>query len=59
MPAAFLPVLQDNVEEVRALRRAGVNYSKLRYRGTTALDMAKQTGDDKLIEELTRNGSAL
>jgi tetratricopeptide (TPR) repeat protein len=59
MPVAFLPVLEGNVEEIRVLRRAGVNFSKLRYRGTTALDIAKRSGNDKLIEELTHNGSTL
>lgn len=59
MPVALLPVLDGNVEEVRALKRAGVNYSKLSYHGATAFDFAKQTGDDALLHELARNDRAL
>jgi ankyrin repeat protein len=59
MPAALLPVLEGNVKEIRVLKRAGVNYSKLRYRGATALDFAKQTGNDALLQELADNESAL
>jgi tetratricopeptide (TPR) repeat protein len=59
MPVALLPVLKGNVEEIRVLKRAGVNYSKLRYRGATAFDFAKQMGSDALLQELTRNERAL
>jgi tetratricopeptide (TPR) repeat protein len=52
MPVALLPVLDGNVHAIRIMQRAGVDYSKLRYRGVTALDIAKQIGDTDLLAAL-------
>lgn len=52
VPLALMPVMEGNVAAVRMLRKAGVKYSKLRFRGTTALQIARQTGDDTLIAAL-------
>jgi ankyrin repeat protein len=52
IPVALLPVLEGNVEAIRMLQRAGVNYSKLRYQGATAIDFAKQMGDQELLNAL-------
>jgi tetratricopeptide (TPR) repeat protein len=59
MPVALLPVVNGDVAAVRIMQRAGVDYSKLRYHGATALDFAKQIGDDALLEALTHKGHAL
>jgi tetratricopeptide (TPR) repeat protein len=59
IPVALLPVIDGNVAAIRVLRQAGVDYSQLRYRGATALDFAKQTGDDALLEALTPGGHTL
>jgi hypothetical protein len=48
-----------NVSAIRMLRKAGVNYSKLRYRGTTALQFARRTGDTALLAALGPEESAL
>ena len=59
MPVAFLPIMDANVEEIRLMQRAGVDYSKLRFRGATALDFAKQSGNKQLIDLLGRKGETL
>jgi tetratricopeptide (TPR) repeat protein len=59
IPVALLPVMNDDVDGIRALQRAGVDYSKLSFRGVTALDYAKQTGNDELLEVLTRKAHTL
>ena len=52
IPAALLPVVEGDVAAIRVLRRAGVDYSKLSYRGATAYEYAKQVGDKELLEAL-------
>jgi Tetratricopeptide repeat len=59
MPVALLPVMEGKIEAVRMLRRYGVDYSKLRFRGTTAIDFAKQTGNSQLLDALGQKASAL
>lgn len=59
MPVALLPVLDGNLDAIRALQRAGVDFAKLRYRGATAIDFAKQSGNTALLEVLTRDGGKL
>lgn len=59
IPVALLPVMQGNVEGVRLLREHGVNYSKLRYRGITAFDFARQNGDEKLLQALGHSETTL
>jgi len=50
VPVALLPVLSGDIEGVRLMRRSGVNYSKLKYRGATALEIAKGIGKPALID---------
>ena len=52
MPVALVPVINRNFEGIRLMRRAGVDYAKLRYQGTTAVEYARQQGDTKLLEVL-------
>ena len=52
IPVAMLPVLNRDQEGIRLLQRAGVDFSKVRYRGISALEYAKQTGDRRLIDAL-------
>jgi tetratricopeptide (TPR) repeat protein len=59
MPAALIPVMDGNVEAVRILQQAGVDYSKLRYRGAKAADLARASGNEELLDILTKSGSAL
>lgn len=58
IPVAFLPVLSGDVDGVRLLRKLGVDYSKLKYRGATAIDFARQQGNQALISALG-SGSAV
>ena len=52
MPVALLPITEGNVEAIRALRRAGVDFSKIRYRNGTAIDFARRVGDDAALKAL-------
>ena len=49
MPVALLPVLAGDLAGIALMQRAGVDDSQLRFRGTTALDFARQSGDDRLL----------
>ena len=59
MPLALVPVMEGNIEAVRLMREYGVDYSKLRYRGATAFDFAKQSGNSALLKALGRNETTL
>lgn len=52
MPAALIPVLTRDLEGIRLMQRAGVDYAKLRFRGSTAIDHARERGDEKLLQLL-------
>jgi len=55
----LLPIIEGEVDSVRMLQRAGVNYSKLRFQGASAMDIARQTGNEGLVELLAGDGVAL
>jgi ankyrin repeat protein len=59
MPVALIPVIEGDIETVRILQQAGVDYSKLRYRGAKAADLAKASGNEELLDVLTKSGSSL
>jgi ankyrin repeat protein len=59
IPVALMPVMESDVETIRVLQRAGVDYSRLRYHGATAFDFAKQTGNGERLEVLKRKEVAL
>ena len=59
MPVALIPVVAERVEVVRMMQKYGVDYSKLRFRGATALDFAKQSGNSALLDALTGKESVL
>lgn len=49
MPVALLPVVSGDPAGVELMQRAGVDYSQLRFRGTTALQMAREQGDERVL----------
>lgn len=49
-PLALLPVFSGDLEGARLMKQSGIDYSKLSYRGTSAADIARSSGDKKLIE---------
>lgn len=59
IPTALWPVTNGNLEAIRIMQRAGVDYSKLIYRGITAYEYAKQIGDKELLEVLKPGTLAL
>jgi tetratricopeptide (TPR) repeat protein len=59
VPLALVPVIQANIEAIRLMREFGVDYSKLRYRGATALDFAKQSGNHALMDAVGRSETTL
>lgn len=59
IPVAMLPVLESDTDAVRVMQRAGVDYSKLRYHGFTAIEYAKRIGDEELLAVLQPKELAL
>jgi tetratricopeptide (TPR) repeat protein len=59
MPLALMPVMQGNVDEVRLMQHAGVDYSKLHFRGASALEYARQSGNQELLDVLMGKGTTL
>lgn len=59
VPIALQPVMEGNVEIVRILQQAGVDYSSIRFHGATAFDYAEQSGNDALRKALGRKNRAL
>ena len=59
MPVALLPVISADLDAVRLMRQFRVDYSKLRFQGSTAIDHAKRIGDRRLLEALGRETGAL
>ena len=51
IPVALLPVMDGNYPAIALLRRAGVDYSKLRYRGQTAVELVKEAVNDAALLE--------
>jgi hypothetical protein len=58
MPVALLPVISEDFEAIRLMQQHGVDYSKLRFQGSTALDHARRTGNRKLLDALDRQANA-
>lgn len=59
MPVALIPVMEGNIDAVRVLQQAGVDYSNLRYRGAKAADLAKASGNEEVLDVLTKKSSSL
>jgi len=59
VPVALMPVMEVDIDEIRLMQHSGVDYSKLRFRGTTALDYAKQSGNKELLNVLMGKGATL
>ena len=59
MPLALIPVLTGNLDSIRLMQKSGVDYSKLRYKGMTALDHARGIHDTKLLQALDPKAGAL
>jgi tetratricopeptide (TPR) repeat protein len=59
MPLALMPVLTANVESIRLMQKAGIDYSRLRFKGMTALDHARSIHDGRLLQALDPKAGAL
>jgi tetratricopeptide (TPR) repeat protein len=59
IPAALLPVLEGDAEAASLLRKAGVDFSKIRFQGSSAIEIAKRIGDRRLVEALEQKTQSL
>ena len=59
IPVALLPVLEGDADAIRLLRRQGVNYARLKFRGASAVDIARQSGSRAALEALGNNEAVL
>lgn len=54
MPLALIPVFAEDLDGIRLMRQAGVDYSKLNFQGMTPLAIARRSGNKKLMDLLTQ-----
>ena len=54
-----MPVLEGNIEGIRMMQHFGADYSTLNHRGSTAFDIARQSGNKAMIEALGRKQTSL
>jgi hypothetical protein len=59
IPVALLPVLIRDVEGVRLLQKGGVDFAKVRHGTFSAMDIAKQMGDRRLVDALDPKARAI
>jgi tetratricopeptide (TPR) repeat protein len=59
VPLALIPVMEENLPAIRLLREFGVNYSQVSFRGHTAVEFAKQSGNHELLQALGGGGTSL
>lgn len=52
VPAALIPVFQQDEPGIRLMQASGVDYSTMRYGDRSLLDAIRQSGDKKLLELL-------
>ena len=52
MPIALLSVAQDDVDAIKLLRKSGVDFSKVKFRGMSAFDLAQRSGDHALLDAI-------
>lgn len=59
MPVALIPVVAFDPESIKLMQQSGVDYSKLRYQGLTAVEAVKRSGNTQLLQLLDHKSSAL
>lgn len=59
MPAALIPVLSRDWDGIRLMQRSGIDYAKLRFQGTTAVDYARKAEDNRLLRALDPKAGSL
>jgi tetratricopeptide (TPR) repeat protein len=52
MPIALLPVMQGDVLGVKLMRKAGVDYGRLRYNDARVIDEVRRSGNRQLLEAM-------
>ncbi|WP_374602497.1 tetratricopeptide repeat protein [Niveibacterium sp.] len=58
-PIALLPVLKGDVEGVRILLKAGVDYSQLHFQGMNGVEYARRSGNAGIAELMSSKAMAL
>jgi Tfp pilus assembly protein PilF len=59
VPVAMIPVLNSDLEGVKFFKRMGVDFSKLRFQGMTALEIARQIGHRAVLEGVQRTAGSM
>jgi tetratricopeptide (TPR) repeat protein len=59
MPLALMPVAQDDVEAIKLLRKWGVDFSKIKFQGISAFDLAQRSGDRALLDAIGGSGPGI
>lgn len=56
VPVALIPVMARQFDAIRLLRRAGVDYGRLRLDGVSVLEHVRRSGDQDLLRALEGGG---
>jgi Tfp pilus assembly protein PilF len=59
IPVALLPVISEDIDSIRVMQAAGVDYATLRFRGVTALEVARRQGRSDLLRALDPKANQL
>ncbi len=59
MPAAFIPVANEDAEGIRLMQHSGIDYTTLRFQGTTAVEQARHLGRPELLKMLDPKSNAV
>ncbi len=58
MPVALIPVANNDLEGIRLMQQAGVDYNTLRFEGMTAVEQARRLGRQDLLKVLSPKSNA-
>jgi Tfp pilus assembly protein PilF len=57
MPVSIIPVIQDDPEGIRLMKKLGVNYGSLKFHGVSIFEQIKRSGNQKLIDAIGSGSS--
>lgn len=58
-PVALIPLMNQSVPGVLLMQQSGVNYSKIRFNGTNAVDIARRMGNPALLKALEQGSGTV
>lgn len=59
LPVALIPVIAEDIDGIKQMKKLGVNYATLKVRGVSVLDEIKRSGNRRLIDALGAGASRI